>query len=168
MRAWLVAAAIVGGCTEATPRQPADAKPADAKPEPKPEVEGDDKGLADKVREIAGGTRDELPEGVRGVAIPSPIPTGDIIVMHACSHSMQPFGTGYWSSSTTADLVRRELVTARAEGDTADPGATKQSKHVNSLAQSDVTRIRAALDGVLRGGPYEELHAVPEGIVCTL
>lgn len=137
---------------------------------------GDGRGLAGALRDITQAADDEdaaLGGGPR-VAVPAAIPPGDIVVEHACSHSMQPFGTGYWSDISTVDLARATIVRRRVEGDDRDahalPGTSsdKRTETTTTLGATDVARIRDALDRVLAGGPYAPVYAVPEGIVCTL
>lgn len=147
-----------------------------AKPEGEPRAAG--KGLAHHVRELvqeADPADPVLAEG-EGVAIPAVIPPGDILIEHSCSHSMQPFGTSYWSAKTTVDLAKATSVTSRVEGDTAEPsgfmlrkkGTEKRTEQQKTLTPADVARIRAALDRALAGGPYAPVYALSEGIVCTL
>lgn len=146
-----------------------DAKAGDAK-----RVEGG--GLAKTVREISEGrpARDPvLPPG-EGIAVPATIPPGDIVIEHECSHSMEPFGTGYWNSTKTVDLAAGTFRSVEVEGDTGKvaplPGTDteKRTEKSSTLSSADVTRIRGALDEMLAGGPYKPVIAVSEGIVCTL
>ena len=129
-----------------------------------------------RVREIAEGKSSSdpvLPPG-EGISIPPSIPPGDVLIEHECSHSMQPFGTGYWSATTTVDLAGGTIRSVRVEGDTGElgslPGAhtEKRTESSSTLSPADVTRIRAALDQALAGGPYAPVYALSEGIVCTL
>jgi hypothetical protein len=146
-----------------------------AKPRDEPRDAG--KGLAHHVRELvqAADSDPVLAEG-EGVAIPAVIPPGDILIEHRCSHSMEPFGTTYWSATTTADLAKATIVASRVEGDTGEAsgfflrkkGTEKGTEQQTTLTPADVARIRTALDRVLAGGPYAPVYALSEGIVCTL
>jgi hypothetical protein len=147
------------------PREGGGEKPSD-------DARGDARGgLAQRVREIAGPVDPVLPAG-EGVAIPAVIPPGDVLIEHACSHSMQPFGTGYWRHTTTVDLAAATLRSSRVEGDEgtgfmATRSETRSEKQT-TLMPADVARIRDALDRVLAGGPYAPVYALSEGIVCTV
>jgi hypothetical protein len=194
MRGVIVAVALLGaavgvGCrseseTAAGSAGAGAAKAADAKSESKSGdvgKAGDEKrdeggGLAKTVREISEGkpARDPvLPPG-EGIAVPAAIPPGNIVIEHVCGHSMQPFGTGYWSSTSTVDLAAGTFKSLRVEGDTGAvaplPGTETEKRTESSatLSPADVTRIRGALDEMLAGGPYEPDYALSEGIVCTL
>lgn len=140
---------------------------------PKTSERGSGRGLADRLREVVSG--DDPARGERkGVAISAEIPPGEMLIVHECGHSMQPFGTEYWHETRTVDLAEATVVVERVEGDgsTEKPppatSAEKRSKSLATLTPADVARIRGALDEVLGGGPYAPVYAVPEGIVCTL
>lgn len=185
MRGVIVAVVLLGSAVAVGCRsEPETASKADAKAKPTGDdaaKAGDAKrdeagGLAKTVREISEGTpaRDPvLPPG-EGIAVPSTIPPGDIVIEHECSHSMQPFGTGYWSSTKTVDLAAGTFRSLEVEGDTGKvaplPGTDteKRTEKSSTLSSADVARIRGALDEMLAGGPYKPVYAVSEGIVCTL
>jgi hypothetical protein len=181
MRGVIVAVVLLGSAVGVGCRSESETA-ADAKSESKSGdvgKAGDDKreeggGIAKRVRDISEGkpSRDPvLPPG-EGIAVPATIPPGDIVIEHECGHSMQPFGTGYWSSTETVDLAASTIKSSRIEGDTENSlmGKSTESKSLSSstLSPADVTRIRGALDEVLAGGPYAPVYAVSEGIVCTL
>lgn len=151
---------------------------SDAVTKPGDEPRDAGKGLGHHVRELvqAADPADPVLAAGEGVAIPAVIPPGDILIEHGCSHSMQPFGTSYWSAKTTVDLAKATSVTSRVEGDTAEAsgfflrkkGAEKRTEQQTTLMPADVARIRTALDRVLAGGPYAPVYALSEGVVCTL
>jgi hypothetical protein len=102
------------------------------------------------------------------VRIPSPVPSGDIRITYACSHSAKPFGSTHWSQTTVFDLATGRATTDRSEGDDDDPDKTR-STHVETILPPErVATIRASLAKVLAGGPYRPDVPVPEGVSCTL
>ena len=105
--------------------------------------------------------------------VPDPLPEGDLLVAHACFHSMQPWGEGFWSKSTTFDVTKGvvRLHERKSDGKPVEPGDSPAETTTSSevvLSETKTKELREAVDRVLGGGPYRVVHAVPEGISCGL
>jgi hypothetical protein len=107
--------------------------------------------------------------------VPSPVPSGNIIASYACSHSEQPWGTGWWQESTTVDLARGEWSWVKTEGNDATADAPpdqaegpKSETDERPLDAASAARVAKALQEVLDGGPYPRIYPPSEGISCAL
>ncbi len=97
------------------------------------------------------------------------IPPGPYVIKHGCSHSNQPFGTGGDMHEITVDLAAQ--TEARLDwvyGDTPTAPRRPPPPTVTKLDAARLATITADLDVVLRGGPFPQVEAVPEGISCSL
>lgn len=108
----------------------------------------------------------EIPIADRRV-IPDPLPSGDLSVIYDCSHSMEPFGKGYSSRSTTFDVARGVLRyhAVSSDGEPANDAVTKSELE---LTEPQARELRAAVDRMLAGGPYRAVYPVSEGLSCSL
>lgn len=155
----LVWALALAGCactpkdapkSDEAPREEPSADKAEPEPEPVPEI----------------------PERDRRT-VPDPLPKGDLLVSHECSHSMQPFGNGYWSRSTTFDLAKGVLhyYSYDTDGEPVAPDEKPNETVTKSdfeLTDTQAEAMRKAVDRVLSGGPYQAVYPVSEGISCSV
>lgn len=99
-----------------------------------------------------------------------PIPPGPYTVRYDCFHSDQPFGKGSQYRNQAFDLGARTYTRQFYElsGEPEDESLPVPSPETHALAADRVTAINAAVEKVLRGGPYKPEYPVPEGTPCTL
>jgi hypothetical protein len=97
------------------------------------------------------------------------IPPGPYTVRYDCFHSNEPFGKGSQTRNQAFDLGARtytrhfyEQVEVSNEVRPLPPPETQP------LSGDRVTAINAAVEKVLRGGPYKPEYPVPEGAPCHL
>jgi hypothetical protein len=105
----------------------------------------------------------------RGEKPIKPVPPGPYTVRYDCFHSNQPFSKGSQYRNQSFDLGARtytrqfyELTGEESTQPELPPPETRP------LAGDRVTSINAAVEKVLRGGPYKPEYPVPEGTPCTL
>ena len=105
----------------------------------------------------------------KGAKPGKPITAGPYTVRYDCFHSNEPFGKGSQYRNQSFDLGARtytrhyyELTGEESEKPQLPPPETRP------LAGDRVTAINAAVEKVLRGGPYKPEYPVPEGTPCTL
>ncbi|MEM6996470.1 MAG: hypothetical protein AAF721_38555 [Myxococcota bacterium] len=116
-----------------------------------------------------GGTTGAAPKlGRDMVAIPSPRPAGPVTAGYVCSHSSQPFGTGYFRASTYVDPVAGTITTSEVQGDSEDPSAEKTTDGTTTMTPAESAKATAAITAVLAGGPYRVTYPVSEGVVCRV
>jgi hypothetical protein len=128
--------------------------------------------VADPVaHDAAGPAADADP---RSVLVLKPIAPGPYVVSYDCTHSNMPFGPGGWSRSQSIDLAAHtwtslEVTTTGKEDDVPpDRRPAPPQPTVSKASASVVMLISAAVDKVLRGGPYLGEYPVPEGVPCVL
>jgi hypothetical protein len=106
------------------------------------------------------------------------VPPGPYVVRYECFHSMQPWGKGWSRQTYTTDLAAktRSTLLEESKGDEMDkppppPGEqppVPPAPTISPLAAERIAPIEAAIEKILRGGPYKQENAVPEGISCDL
>jgi len=111
----------------------------------------------------------------RGEKPSRPIPPGPYTVRYDCFHSDQPFGSGSQYRNQAFDLGARtytrqfyELSGEEPAPNQPEPSQTPPPPETRPLAAERVLAINAAVEKVLRGGPYKQELPVPEGTPCTL
>jgi hypothetical protein len=99
-----------------------------------------------------------------------PIPPGPYTVRYDCFHSDQPFGNGSQYRNQAFDLGARTYTRQFYEltGEPTDESLPIPAPETRPLAADHATKINAAVEKVLRGGPYKPEYPVPEGTPCTL
>jgi hypothetical protein len=100
-----------------------------------------------------------------------PIVAGPYVVHYDCFHSDAPFGKGSQYRNQAFDLGAKTYTRQFYErsGDTPEqPDQPPPPPETQPLADDHVTKIHAAVERVLRGGPYKPEYPVPEGTPCTL
>lgn len=102
-----------------------------------------------------------------------PIVAGPYVVHYDCFHSDAPFGKGSQYRNQAFDLgaktYTRQFYERSGETEGSDqPEAPIPPPETKLLAADRVTAINAAVEKVLRGGPYKPEYPVPEGTPCTL
>ncbi len=102
-------------------------------------------------------------------------PSGPYVVKHICSHSNLPFSKGGNLREVTVDLgAKTETILAYTYPDTSGPRAAGTPEWspppptVTRLGATRLATVEADVDKVLRGGPFKQVNAVPEGISCSL
>lgn len=122
---------------------------------------------------VACAPRDSGPARVPPghVAIPAGPPPATLELVHACDQSHEPFGRGGYSWDRTVDpavgRVHKRMVTHPDTPPVPGQAPVDKDETIELTAAQQAT-LRAALDRVLRGGPYRAVSAVPEGITCDL
>jgi hypothetical protein len=98
-----------------------------------------------------------------------PIPVGPYVVHYDCFHSNEPFGKGSQYRNATYDLGAKTFSSQAWElkGEVGEPNVPP-APTVTPLDPSRTAQILAAVQEVLRGGPYKPEYPVPEGTPCTL
>jgi hypothetical protein len=111
--------------------------------------------------------------GKKATPPPKPIAPGPYTVRYDCFHSDQPFGNGSQYRNQSFDLGARTYTRQFYEltGDEPPPDKPEPPPpppETKPLAAERVAAINAAVEKVLRGGPYKPEYPVPEGTPCTL
>ena len=109
----------------------------------------------------------------RGEKPKKPIAAGPYVVHYDCFHSDAPFGKGSQYRNQAFDLGARTYTSQFYErsGDVEAPDKPEPPippPVTKALADDHVVAINAAVEKVLRGGPYKPEYPVPEGTPCTL
>lgn len=100
-----------------------------------------------------------------------PIAHGPYVVHYDCFHSDAPFGKGSQYRNQAFDLGAKTYTRQFYEktGETPEqPDQPPPPPETHPLANDHVVKINAAVEKVLRGGPYKPEYPVPEGTPCTL
>ena len=105
----------------------------------------------------------------KGARPPKAVPPGPYTVRYDCFHSNEPFAKGSQYRNQSFDLGARTYTRHYYEltGEEEEPPKLPDPE-TRPLAGDRVTAINAAVEKVLRGGPYNPEYPVPEGTPCTL
>ena len=100
------------------------------------------------------------------------IASGPYVVHYDCFHSDAPFGTGEQFRNQSFDLgaktYSRQFYEQSGGDVTHEAPPPPPPPETKPLADGHVAKINAAVEKVLRGGPYKPEYPVPEGTPCTL
>jgi hypothetical protein len=94
-------------------------------------------------------------------------PPGPYVIGYDCSHNNAPFSDGGDVRNISVDLeAKRRIVLAyHYSAGSAQPPAVPQA---SPLSDPEIQKLEAAIDHVLRGGPYHPENSRSEGTPCVL